>query len=114
MTQTSKRTRRRKRNPGWHPGLGVSTIREERGLDQKELAVLLVAASKESWDQSKVSRLETGELKMTAARLKAVATVQGMPYEWYMDGPSKTNRPMGLQRSWPVPAMAGSVALIAS
>jgi transcriptional regulator with XRE-family HTH domain len=88
-------TRRRKRNPGWHPGLGVKTIRERQGLDQEEFAALLAKASHERWDQSKVSRLETGELKMDTDRLKLIAQIQGMNYEWYLDGP-KGNEAKGV------------------
>jgi hypothetical protein len=88
-------TRQRRRNPGWHPGLGMSTIRIRQGLDQIEFAALLEKASNERWDQSKVSRLETGELRMTVDRLKVIAQLQGMSYEWYIDGP-KGNEAKGV------------------
>jgi transcriptional regulator with XRE-family HTH domain len=73
----------------------MSTIRIRQGLDQIEFAALLEKASNERWDQSKVSRLETGELRMTVDRLKVIAQLQGMSYEWYIDGP-KGNEAKGV------------------
>lgn len=79
---------------GWTFGVAVRTARNMAGIDQQELVEKLRALnSGNSWDQSKVSRIERGKLKKIATDdLVDLSRVQGMDYAWYLDGPSMADQ----------------------
>lgn len=85
----------------WTFGVAVATARRMQGLRQAELAAVLNHHNpRNAWTQSKVSRLERDVTEPTVVDLVDLATIQGMPYQWYLDGPSPTTKSDSVSSSY--------------
>lgn len=75
----------------WDPTRAIAAGRALSGHTQRELAEKLQAVTGQDWNRDKVANLERGTRTFDVTTLIALSKIQGLPYEFYLEGISTSN-----------------------
>lgn len=74
------------------PRVSVKMGRALRGQTQAQLAQALSEATGEPWSRVMVGKLETGDKVLDVGTLMAIAEIQDLPFDFYLEGPRSRSK----------------------